>query len=325
MSAPVAAIDCGSNSTRLLVGEPGRDVERLAVVTGLARSAGPDGTLARDALDRTLEVLAAHRRRCEDLGVAAIAAVATQAVRRAPNRVELLGPAAEVLGVEVEVIDGHEEARRSFRGAVEGLGLTAGPTLVVDIGGASTEFAVGDPGDGPDATVTVASTDMGSVTLTERFVEHDPPAPEELSAMLSVIGVHLDEVVDEAVAGVDRVVAVAGTATTVAAVEIGLATWDRQQVHGFELSRAAAEDVFRTLATESLADRRHNPGLAAERADVIVAGAAILVGVLRRLDRDGATVADSDLLDATLAALWSTSGGGGGGRGGRRPFGGPER
>ncbi len=176
--------------------------------------------------------------------------------------------------------------------------LEAGPsTLVVDIGGGSTEVALG-----LDRPAASTSIDVGCVRITERYLESDPPAPEELASALSVLDLYWDDVA-AAVPGLgeaDRVVGLAGTVATVAAVEMGLATYDRDRLHHFVLTRAAVEDVFRTLATESLADRIHNPGLEEQRADVIVGGCLVLVSLMRRFGFDAMTVSECDILDGLV-------------------------
>jgi exopolyphosphatase/guanosine-5'-triphosphate,3'-diphosphate pyrophosphatase len=165
---------------------------------------------------------------------------------------------------------------------------------VFDIGGGSTEFALADG---------VLSVDTGAVRLTEQWLHGDPPTAEELSMAVSVVRAHLEDVTRELPAArqARTVLGLAGTVTSVAAVELGY--YDRDAVHHFELTRAAAEDVFRTLATESLADRRGNPGLQPERADVIVGGCCILVGVMRHLDLDAVLVSEADLLDGLLRSF----------------------
>jgi exopolyphosphatase/guanosine-5'-triphosphate,3'-diphosphate pyrophosphatase len=149
------------------------------------------------------------------------------------------------------------------------------------------------------------SIDIGCVRFFEQYVEHDPPRPEELHACISVTQQWMDDVVREmpAVRDARTFVGLAGTITTMAAVEIGLPVWDRDAIHHFRLSRAAIEEVFRTLVTEPLADRVHNPGLEEARADVIVAGACILVAIVRSLDLDEVLVSESDILDGLVASL----------------------
>jgi exopolyphosphatase/guanosine-5'-triphosphate,3'-diphosphate pyrophosphatase len=149
------------------------------------------------------------------------------------------------------------------------------------------------------------SVDVGCVRLTEKFIEHDPPLPEELAACISLTDAYIEDVVRELPAVVEArtLVGLAGTVSTVAAVEIGLASYDRDRIHHFHLTRAAAEDVFRTLATESRADRVHNPGLEEARADVIVGGCCVLVALFRRLGFDEMLVSESDILDGLALSL----------------------
>jgi len=299
MSRPVAAIDCGTNTTRLLVSDGSTELVREAHITGLGRGLSTSGCLSVDALGRVERVLGRYRELLDQHGAVDLRAIATSAARDATNATEFFDMAERVLGVRPELISGAEEAALSFAGATEGLNSGAGPFLVVDIGGGSTEFAVGSGSD-----VEVVSVDMGSVRMTEQFVRSDPPLPEELSNLLQVIAAHMDDVrrglpdLDE----VRTIVAVAGTATTVAAVEIGLQVYDAGIIDGFILTRPAAEDVFRTLAVESLDDRRYNPGLDPARADVIVAGSAILVGVMRYLGAEQMMVRDHDILDGLIAS-----------------------
>ena len=149
------------------------------------------------------------------------------------------------------------------------------------------------------------SVDVGCVRITERYLHSDPPSPLELSQAITVMHAHLRDVKRELPAVVEarRLVGLAGTVTTMAAVEIGLPVYDRDRIHHFVLTREAAEDVFRTLATESRADRAHNPGLEEARADVIVGGAAILVAVMRHFDLDECLVSESDILDGLLDSV----------------------
>lgn len=300
----VAAIDCGTNTTRLLVRDRDAELVRDLRFTRLGQGVDSSGELNAEAIDRTLAALAEYAKVCRDLGVVATRCVATSAARDASNSSSLFAPAEKLLGVPLEIIDGSEEAALSFMGATTGLDPHPDPTLVLDIGGGSTEFAVGRT-----ECEGAYSADVGSVRLSERYLQSDPPRPEELSAALSIVALHLEDVTREvpAVTEATRLVAVGGTATTVAAVEMGLLTHDPQVVHGFRLSKDAAEDVFRTLATENLEDRKHNPGLPPERADVIVGGCAILVGVMRQLGFEECVVSESDILDGLAGALLSSS------------------
>jgi exopolyphosphatase / guanosine-5'-triphosphate,3'-diphosphate pyrophosphatase len=308
LTPPVAAIDCGTNSTRLLVvGPDGRTLERLMRITRLGQGVDRTRSLAPEAIARTVAVLEEYRKVMDSLGVERVRMTATSAARDAANREEFFAAAEAAIGVRPELLGGQEEGRLSFAGATAELNPEDGPWLVVDIGGGSTELAVGPaPGERLEP-IGVMSIDVGCVRLTERWLHGDPPQPEELSQALSVVRDHLDDVRRELpeAATASRLVGLAGTVTTVAAVELGLATYDRDRIHHFVLTRSAAEDVFRTLATESRADRIHNPGLEEARADVIVGGCVILVAIMRHFDFHECLVSESDILDGMAMTLRS--------------------
>jgi exopolyphosphatase/guanosine-5'-triphosphate,3'-diphosphate pyrophosphatase len=296
-----AGIDCGTNSTRVLVAdEAGRTVERLMRITRLGQGVDATGRLAEEAIARTVAVLEEYRTVLERHGVDKVRITATSAARDAANRDDFFAAATAAVGVTPELLGGDEEARLSFLGATSELDAGDGPFLVADIGGGSTEFAVGVKE--PDG---VLSTDIGCVRLTEKFLHSDPPAPEELSQAFDVVRIHLEDVarVIPSVAEVRRFVGLAGTVTTMAAVELGLATYDRDKIHHFVLTRAAAEDVFRTLATESRRQRLYNPGLEEARADVIVGGAIIVCAIMRFFEFGECLVSEADILDGLVRSL----------------------
>jgi exopolyphosphatase/guanosine-5'-triphosphate,3'-diphosphate pyrophosphatase len=299
MAEVVAAIDCGTNTARLLVRGDDGDLVRREVITRLGAGLERSGRIGDDALGRLRDALAGFGEEVRRHGANRVEVVATSAARDAANRDDLLRLISEVIGVDARVLDGAAEAALSFAGATHGLDPSLGPFCVIDIGGGSTEFAVGT-----DAADHVMSLEMGSVRFTERYVESDPPAPEELVACLSVAEAHLSDLVREvpAVADVATYLGVAGTVVTMAAVEIGCEPDAHDLLDGFELTREAAEDVFRTLVTETLADRRHNPGLHPDRAEAIVGGAALVVATMRYLSIDALTVSTHDLLDALVAS-----------------------
>ena len=302
-----AAIDCGTNSTRLLVsrgeGRTWEALDRQNTITRLGKGVDATGRLDPAAIERTIEVLRRYQKTIDEHGVDAIRITATSAARDASNSAEFFDAAEAIVGVRPELISGDEEGALSFAGATAELDPADGPFLVVDIGGGSTELIVGTT-----EVEAVRSLDLGCVRLTEKHLHSDPPAPEELSNAIAEATGFFDEALREVEAfGTARtLVGVAGTITTVAAVEIGLAEWDRDVIHHFQLTRAAAEDVFRTLATESHADRLHNPGLEPARADVIVGGCVVLVALLRTLGSDGLLVSESDILDGLVYSLAST-------------------
>ena len=297
MSAPArAAIDIGTNSTNLLIVDGDGHRERWVTVTRLGkdvdqrrrsirrRSSAPWPPCASTALGSTSATSPTSGSRLRP-------------ARDAEDRDAVLARFAEVLDTAPELLSGEEEGRLAFRGATSDLHRELAPFLVVDIGGGSTELVLGT--DDPQATV---SMDVGGVRLTEAELHGDPPAPDELANALAVAQAHLEDALlaVPALAEASTVVGIAGTITTVAAVEIGLPTYDPELIHGFQLQREAVEDVFRTLATEPLAARVHNPGLPPERADVIVGGCCMLVTILRRLQLPAIRVSDHNLLDGLL-------------------------
>lgn len=199
-----------------------------------------------------------------------------------------------------ELISGEEEGRLSFLGATADLDASDGPFLVCDIGGGSTEFVWGTS----DAESTI-SVDMGCVRMTEAWLHGDPPTAEELSQALSIIDLHLDDVLLEIPQAPEAAcfVGLAGTVSNTASVELGLAEYDREQIHHFVLTRAAIEDVFRTLATETIEQRTSNPGLEHQRADVIVGGLCVLVAIMRKFGFSECLVSESDILDGLAMSL----------------------
>lgn len=301
MTDPVAVIDVGSMSTRLLVTDGEGRSERHQRVTRLGEGLRPGGVLAPAALERVGVALAEHRRVIAQAGAVDVTVVATAAARSAANVGDLLTLVREVVGVEAAVLSGAEEGRLAFAGATSDVDHD-GPLLVLDIGGASTEFSIGRRGEEPRTW----SAEMGAGTITDEFLHGNPPTPWELAAALSVVELHVDDVIRE-LDGLGEVlrdgvvVGVGGTVTTVAAVELGLARYDAERIHGFCLTKDAVEDVFRTLATEASVDRAHNPGLPADRVEVIVGGCCVLVEVLRRLGVSQLRVSERDLLDGVAA------------------------
>jgi exopolyphosphatase/guanosine-5'-triphosphate,3'-diphosphate pyrophosphatase len=293
----VAAIDIGTNSTRLLVADVNGDelvtVDRRTQITRLGQDVNRTRSLHADAIERTLAVLRTYRGVIDDLGVERVRATATSASRDATNRDQFFDPAEAVIGVRPGLLSGEEEARLEFLGATSGLSEPA-PFLVVDVGGGSTEFIAGSRE--PDA---LCSIDVGCVRLTEQYLHGDPPTAEELSQAVSVVRDHLSDV-DRLVPGAasaKTLVGTAGTVWTLGAIELGVDASESDKIDHFRLTRAAAEDVFRTLATEPIAQRRHNPGLEEGRVDVIVGGAIVVVSVMRHWAFDELLVSEADILD----------------------------
>lgn len=303
MTAPaarVAVVDVGSNSIRLLlcerIGPEGPEGERTTTVVGLRRGARPDGSLAAYALERLDACLAGYAARVAAFGPERVLAAGTSAVRDAPNRGAVAAVVERRLGTPLTVLDGDQEARCAFAGARLGV-PGAAEIMVVDVGGASTELVRG-AADGPRAS---ASLQLGAVRQGERHLLHDPPRPAEVTALRA----EARGLVAGALArigGPAPAVGVAGTITTIAAIELG--GYDRDRVHGHVLSRATVERVAAELCAMDVRRRREVAGLEPARAEVIPAGAVIAAAVLEVSGLDRMTVSERDLLDGlALAAL----------------------
>jgi exopolyphosphatase/guanosine-5'-triphosphate,3'-diphosphate pyrophosphatase len=298
----VAAIDQGTNSIRLLVVEPGAtphtrgtELARDMVITRLGRDVDRTGRLGDEALARTVDVLARFTRRARALGAQRIRVGATSAVRDAENRDDYAAAVREHAGTQLEIITGEQEAALSFLGGTHGLDPSWGPFAVQDIGGGSTEFVTGAE---PGRAEVARSTRMGSVRMTERHIRHDPPATEELDALRADVAGVLDEVaVSVPVAEARAFVAVAGTATTLQALALGLDRYDPDRIHRTWLTLERAEQVLGDLAAMTDSERAALPVMAPGRGDVIVAGAVILVQTLRRFGIERTLVSETDILD----------------------------
>jgi exopolyphosphatase / guanosine-5'-triphosphate,3'-diphosphate pyrophosphatase len=303
----LGAIDIGTNSVRLLVADVDGAGETAALepldrrirITRLGEGVDESRRLNPEAISRTLDALREYRGVLDELGAERARATATSAARDAGNRDDFFRPAADVLGFEPELLPGVEEARLSFLGATAELDEPA-PYVTVDIGGGSTEFVAGTHE--PDGLISI---DTGSVRITEQHLRSDPPEPEELSEAVSVVRAYLSDVEREipAVREAATLVGLAGTITTVAAIELGLTEYDRDKIHHFRLDRTSAEDVFRTLATEPADVRRHNPGLEPGRVDIIVGGTLILVTIMRTFDFKELLVSEADILDGLVRSI----------------------
>ncbi|MDA2957057.1 MAG: exopolyphosphatase [Actinomycetota bacterium] len=312
MTRHVAAIDIGTNSTNLLVrSADGSVLERHVNITRLGRGVDTSRRLAADAIERTCEVLRQYSDLLSrhDVDLARdLRVVTTSAARDAINRDEFFTSVRDAIGRAPEVVSGDDEGRLAHRGALTDLDIGSGWHLLVDIGGGSTELVLGESTPNGVVMRAVRSLDVGAVRLTERHLQGDPPRPEELTNAIGdaydLIDDALREVPDMQLAS--RLVGSAGTIVTTAAVEVGQREFDPSALHGFILERSAVEDVFRTLATESVADRVHNPGLPADRADVIVGGLCVLVAVMRRWDARNILVSAHNIMDGICAELLET-------------------
>ena len=298
-TSPVAAIDIGTNSTNLLIVDPqGNEIVREVNVTRLGKGVAASGRLEDSAIAATVQQLAIYASLLKQHNVEIFRVTATEACRRASNANTFLDQAEATLGKRPEIISGEAEGKLAFSGALSKLDPHDGTTIVIDIGGGSTEIMIGTG----NSLQHVSSFPVGAVVLTETELHRDPPRPEELTNAIGLVTDFMDDLVREfpQVLNATRVVGVAGTIVTIAAIELGIARFDPVALHEMTLTREAAEDVFRTLATESLIDRKSNPGLPPERADVIVGGCCALVGIMRRLRIPSITVSVHNLLDGVV-------------------------
>ncbi|GAA1166128.1 Ppx/GppA phosphatase family protein [Nocardioides aquiterrae] len=296
----VAAIDCGTNTIKLLVGDlPSIDVRELRMVR-LGQDLDRTGRIADEALERAFAAIDEYAAiiRSYDVPPARVRFVATSATRDASNSDVFVAGVRDRLGVEPEVVSGAEEAALSFDGAVRNLRTPpAEPVLVIDVGGGSTELIVGSTH--PDAA---DSMDIGSVRLHERHLHSDPPARAEVDACVADVDAHLDAC-PVLPADAATVVGVAGTVTQLAAVALDLPAYDREAVDQAALPIAQVQETVDRLLAMTVAERRALPSMHPGRADVIGAGALILARVLRRAGVESLVVSESDILDGIAWSL----------------------
>jgi exopolyphosphatase/guanosine-5'-triphosphate,3'-diphosphate pyrophosphatase len=301
---PVAAIDIGTNTTRLIVAEVSgsslQELERRTTITRLGEGVDKSGSLSEAGIERVFETLAGYLAIVVELGADRALALATSAVRDASNGGDFLKEVESRFGFRVRLLSGSEEALLAFRGATIGRTLPE-PVLVVDIGGGSTELIVGDAS---GASFHV-SLDIGAVRLTERYLHADPPTPAELEHCATIVRELLIDRIPAAVLHEPRAaIGNAGTITTIAALDQHLPTYDRELVHGYSISRHAIYEQFVRLAALPLSERRLISALEPERAPVIVAGAIVCRELLDVFALEAIEASELDILDgaALLAA-----------------------
>jgi exopolyphosphatase/guanosine-5'-triphosphate,3'-diphosphate pyrophosphatase len=289
----IATIDIGTNCVLLLVAETEGGtltplVER-ATITRLGEGVDRNRRLSPEACERTLACLSDYGRTLRELGVAHLDAVGTSAMRDAAGGEEFVARAAETLGVAPHVIDGNEEARLTFAGALSGLPVT-GKVMVFDIGGGSTEIVVGEVSPSGRSIASAVSLDVGSVRLSERHLRSDPPTLSEMQNIARDIAAALRGAPQPEPGA--TLVGVAGTVTQLAALELELTQYDAARVHGSKLTLDAVDRLAARLATQSVAVRRTLRGMEPARADVIVAGSAIASAVLHWSNAEELIVSD---------------------------------
>ncbi|MFJ8004157.1 Ppx/GppA phosphatase family protein [Streptomyces fagopyri] len=310
----VAAIDCGTNSIRLLVADANPatgelvDLDRRMTIVRLGQGVDRTGRLAPEALDRTFAACREYAAVIKEHGAERLRFVATSASRDAENRDEFVRGVLDILGVEPEVITGDQEAEFSFTGAtreLSGRDDLAKPYLVVDIGGGSTEFVVGD-----DHVRAARSVDIGCVRMTERHLVHagvvsDPPAPAEADAIRADIEAALDLAARTVPLGEARtLVGLAGSVTTVAAIALDLPAYDSAAIHHSRVPRGKVREITERLLRSTHAERAAIPSMHPGRVDVIAAGALVLLAIMERTGAEEVVVSEHDILDGIA---WSVA------------------
>ncbi|MET8306561.1 Ppx/GppA phosphatase family protein [Micromonospora sp. NPDC005173] len=312
----MAAIDCGTNSIRLLVADlpdssagpqaPLVDLTRRMEIVRLGQGVDRTGRLAPEAIERTRVALASYAADIEKLGAERVRMCATSASRDAANAADFTEMVQRTLGAAPEVVTGDEEARLSFTGAVRGLPADAKePFLVVDIGGGSTEFVVGDRADGVRAAISV---DIGCVRMTERHLAGDPPTPEQVAAAQADIAAAVDRAL-AAVPGREAatLVGLAGSVTTVVAIAQGLQEYDPERIHHARVSYEAVAQVTADLLGQTREQRLAIPVMHPGRADVIGAGALVLRVIMERAGMPSVVASEHDILDGIAWSLQPAS------------------
>ena len=302
----VAAIDCGTNSIRLLVADVQdgalTDVLREMRIVRLGQGVDRTGRLAAEALERTRVALAGYAATIRDHGAQRVRMVATSATRDAANRDEFAAMVRAELGVDPEVISGDEEARLSFAGAVSALPGAPPPVLVADIGGGSTELVMGSP-DGPGA-LRARSMDVGCVRMTERHLHDDPPTAAQIAATVADVRAGVARARrDVPLQDTATFVGVAGTVTTIAAIALELDHYDADVIHGTAISAAQVHEVADRLLGMTHAQRAALPVMHPGRVDVIGGGALVLRTLVDEIGADEVIASEHDILDGIALGL----------------------
>jgi exopolyphosphatase/guanosine-5'-triphosphate,3'-diphosphate pyrophosphatase len=303
VSRRVAAIDCGTNSIRLLVADVDQamltDVDRRMEIVRLGQGVDQTGRLAPEALDRTMAALRGYAKIINETGALAVRMVATSATRDAENSAEFVSRVKEILGVGPDVLTGDEEARLSFTGATAEL-TEDPPFLVTDIGGGSTEFVFGVA----NRVEAAISVDIGCVRLTERHLRDDPPTPAQINAALDDIDAALEQVAEVLPARPARtLIGLAGSVTTVAGIYLGLRAYDSERIHHSIVPAADVHAITELLLGQTRAERARIPVMHPGRVDVIGAGALVLDRLMQRAGFPYVLVSEHDILDGIAFGL----------------------
>jgi len=300
----VAALDCGTNSIRLLIAEENlgastfTEISRKMSIVKLGEGVDKNKAFLPDAISRTLAALKVFAADISEAGVEQVRFCATSATRDAQNRDEFLIPVAQILGITPEVISGEEEARLSFKGATQGLDKASGPFLVVDIGGGSTEFVFGS-----DHVDAARSVNIGCVRMSERHFKSDPPTKSEIeSARVDIKNAIALAAEVVPIKSAKTLVAVAGTATTVAAAALNLAKYDSDLIHLAKISAIETRRVSDWLLSRNRQERSDLGYMHPGRVDVIAAGSLVLAEIIEATGLESFVASENDILDGMV---WS--------------------
>jgi exopolyphosphatase/guanosine-5'-triphosphate,3'-diphosphate pyrophosphatase len=309
----LAAIDIGTNSTRLLITDYRNKkfipLERKMEITRLGKSVGKNKTILKDSARKTLEVLSGYWRMLKDYDVKKYRTVGTSAIREASNGDWFVSYVHEHLGMRIDVVSGREEAKLDFYGAVRNVvsnhpalkSETGTAILVLDVGGGSTEFILGDCNCNMELTISI---DLGSVNLTERFIGYGMPDNDDLNKMRRYITSKLEDTIEKIKTHKSLfIIGVAGTVTTLAAIDLKLKVYDSQKIHKHVLDFERIAEIQRHLCGLDIEERKKVTGLDPARADIIIGGTEIVLMILKMLDRREILVSERDILDGIIYTL----------------------
>ena len=309
----LAAIDIGTNSTRLLISDisdsGSKILERNMNITRIGRNIDSTGKISQASADDTLKILKKYADLIDKYNVSKYRAVGTSAVRKASNSPWFISYINERSGIIIDTITGDEEAYFSFIGASKDLSLSSEgqfeKILVLDIGGGSTEFILGVPQPGTSPHIDmIKSLNIGSVVLTEKFINGTLPERDELERLEEYIRLNISEVVESITGRRDiLIIGVAGTITTLAAIDLKLGKYDSERIHRYELSCEKIKSIYKILCRTDLGERKKIAGLDPGRADIIISGTAILLEILRMLNKEKLIVSEQDILDGIIYSL----------------------
>jgi len=296
-----AAIDIGTNSIRLMLCEvEGTKIinkEKELITTRIGKNVSNTSVISDRALEKNIEALKYFKNRAEKYGAERILTIATSAVRDAENKEDFVNAAKEEVGIEVMVIGGSEEAELGIEGVMSDITDDSETVLVIDIGGGSTELVLGSK-KGIEYSISI---DAGAVRMTEQYVKQNPISSSDVSSMKQKLSELFKEPMEHLKnKKIDRVIAIGGTATSIAAIYHNLSIYNPKIVHNTYIDKTFAAETFNRLSGMSIQERHQVKGLQKERADVIPVGVLILQHILENLERDGAVISENDNLEGVI-------------------------